>query len=167
MTEQDFRAKEQTFRAMSPEEREKFVNERLMEGKSNKQVAEEEFNRSASWLNERMKEAGYTKQKGGLYVKNEDESMADAVPSHQEAYTAMLELLQYKDALLALVRTNQASEKPDFSLLDRYDEEETISRTYALPKGLVNGLDDLAKRLRVKKQDLFLLALASFVDRYQ
>lgn len=153
---------EKEFLQLTAEERANFINQQLRAGKNLKEIAEE-LNRSASWLSKRMNENGYYFLAGEGYI------YMPFAPSkkHTEASDELLELLKYKDSLIALAKSHEAQKgfkQPDFSVLSQFDSDEQVPRNFKLPKRLDDEFESLSKKLGCKKQTLFTYAIWYFLQ---
>lgn len=159
------------FLALSGQEKADFVNKFIVEGVLLEDIARQNFNKGRSWLSKRLNAEGFFNPSGKGYRYDAEKHVAHKEEQHPrevELPEGLQELLKYKDKLIALAtaETLQTTNKPGISIIAKYDGEESISRSFKLPKSLSDELDILGAKLRIKKQDLCTLAIAYFVEQY-
>lgn len=150
---------EQEFLALNAQEKADFVNGLIDEGLTLEQISKQHFKKSASWLSKSLNVEGFNKPRGEKHYVRHNNAV--------ELPDELLELLKYKDKLIALATAETPQNKPDVSLVAKFDGEELVPRSFKLPKSLVDEFDAVGAKLRLSKQDLCTLAIAYFVEQYK
>lgn len=152
--------KRQEFESLSFEQQVAYVNQRPQ--MTLKQIAQE-IGIPASTLSQIFTKAGYERVKG-TYVKQPQFEESHLTKSPEED---LQELLQHKEQLLNLLREQQhpTPNKLDFTVLDCYvGNKKAVS--VELPGDQIEEMDAFIKKMGLKKQSFFSLAIYQFMKNY-